>query len=79
MLTLTPAERSWLQAYQIYLKTECPGCVEEISIFGSKVRGDAKADSDLDVYTARDGNRKRPIKAASMSEPARNCIVSCPC
>jgi hypothetical protein len=45
MLTLTPAERSWLQAYQLHLKTEFPGCVEEISIFGLKARGDARADS----------------------------------
>ena len=58
MLTFTPAERSWLQAYQTHLKTEFPGCVEEISIFGSKARGDARADSDLDVLVMiREGDR----------------------
>jgi predicted nucleotidyltransferase len=57
MLTLTPAETTWLQAYQAYLKTEFPGCVEEISIFGSKARGDARADSDLDVLVViREGD-----------------------
>lgn len=57
MLTLTPAERSWLQAYQNHLKTEFPGCVEEISIFGSKARGEARTDSDLDVLVViREGD-----------------------
>lgn len=57
MLTLTSAERSWLQAYQTHLKTEFPGCVEEISIFGSKARGDMRADSDLDVLVViREGD-----------------------
>ena len=49
MLTLTPAESSWLQAYKSHLQAEFPDCVEQISIFGSKARGDAGADSDLDV------------------------------
>jgi predicted nucleotidyltransferase len=57
MLTLTPAERSWRQAYQIHLKTEFPGGVAEISIFGSKARGEARADSDLDVLVViREGD-----------------------
>jgi len=57
MLILTPAETLWLQAYQNLLATEFPGCVEEISIFGSKARGDARADSDLDVLVViRDGD-----------------------
>lgn len=57
MLTLTPAETAWLQAYQTHLQTEFPGCVQEISIFGSKARGDARADSDLDVLVViREGD-----------------------
>jgi predicted nucleotidyltransferase len=53
----SPAERSWLQAYQTPLKTEFPGCGKEISIFGSKARGDARADSDLDVLVViREGD-----------------------
>jgi predicted nucleotidyltransferase len=57
MLTLTPAETAWLLAYQTHLKKAFPGCVEEISIFGSKARGDARADSDLDVLVViREGD-----------------------
>ena len=57
MLILAPAETLWLQAYQNLLATEFPGCVEEIGIFGSKARGDARADSDLDVLVMiRDGD-----------------------
>lgn len=57
MLTLTPAETSWLHAYQKRLDTEFPDCVEELSIFGSKARGDARADSDLDVLVViREGD-----------------------
>ena len=57
MRTLTPAEASWLQSYQMLLEREFPGRIEEISIFGSKARGDAKSDSDLDVLVViREGN-----------------------
>jgi predicted nucleotidyltransferase len=57
MLTLTPAETSWLHAYRHLLETRFPGCVEAISIFGSKARGDARPDSDLDVLVViRDGD-----------------------
>ena len=57
MLTLTPAETAWLQAYKTSLKQAFPGCVEEISIFGSKARGDARTDSDLDVLVViREGD-----------------------
>ena len=57
MLTLKPAEHSWLQAYQTYLKTEFPGCVAETRIFGSKARGDPRADSNLDVLVViREGD-----------------------
>jgi len=46
---LTPEERDWLAAYRRQLEEEFPGIVEQIVIFGSKARGDATEESDLDV------------------------------
>ena len=60
MLTLTPAETAWLHAYRKLLETQFPEDVAEISIFGSKARGEARPDSDLDVLVViRDGDWHR--------------------
>jgi predicted nucleotidyltransferase len=60
MLTLTPAETVWLHAYRKLLETQFPEDVAEISIFGSKARGEAHLDSDLDVLVViRDGDWHR--------------------
>jgi len=60
MLTLTPAEASWLHAYRQLLDTQFPGCIEEVTIFGSKARGEVRPDSDLDVLVViRDGDWHR--------------------
>ena len=60
MLTLTPAETVWLHAYRKLLETQFPEDVAEISIFGSKARGEAHPDSDLDVLVViRDGDWHR--------------------
>jgi predicted nucleotidyltransferase len=49
MLTLTPEEQSWLDAYRKALRQQFPGLVQGIIIFGSKARGTARPDSDLDI------------------------------
>ena len=49
MLKLTPAEQAWLDGYRQTLAEDYPGLVDDILIFGSKARGDAGPDSDLDV------------------------------
>jgi predicted nucleotidyltransferase len=49
MLQLTPEEQAWLDAYREALDKKHPGAVEEMLIYGSKARGKARADSDLDV------------------------------
>lgn len=60
MLTLIPEEQVWLNAYQKALAEQFPGLVETILVFGSKARGDAGPDSDLDVLVIlREGDRSR--------------------
>ena len=49
MLRLTPDEQRWLDAYRRTLEERFPGLVEDIIIFGSKARGTATEDSDLDL------------------------------
>ena len=49
MLQLTAEERGWLDAYRAALNKKHPGTVHEILIYGSKARGQAHSESDLDV------------------------------
>jgi predicted nucleotidyltransferase len=48
-MNLTPDEQTWLDAYCQGLAEQFPNLVEEIVVFGSKARGDARPDSDLDI------------------------------
>jgi len=49
MLRLAYAEQAWLDAYREALDKKHPGAVKEMLIYGSKARGQAHAESDLDV------------------------------
>ncbi len=49
MLQLTKEETAWLDAYREALEKKRPGTVQEMLIYGSKARGQAHAESDLDV------------------------------
>lgn len=49
MLQLTAEEQAWLDAYREALDKKHPGTVQEMLIYGSKARGRAHAESDLDV------------------------------
>ena len=48
-MKLTDAEKQWLEEYRRELTERFPGMLERLSIYGSKARGDADTDSDLDV------------------------------
>ncbi len=59
-VNLTRDEQAWLDSYRKALAEEFPDLVEEILIFGSKARGEAGPDSDLDVLIIiREGDSKR--------------------
>ena len=49
MLQLTSEEQAWLEAYREALNKQHPEAIKEMVIYGSKARGQAHADSDLDV------------------------------
>jgi predicted nucleotidyltransferase len=49
MLQLTADEQAWLDGYRADLDKKHPGAVREMLIYGSKARGQAHAESDLDV------------------------------
>lgn len=49
MLQLTDAEQAWLDTFRKALEQKHPGAVHELFIYGSKARGQAHAESDLDV------------------------------
>ena len=46
---LTRDERAWLSEYRKALDEQHPGTVRRLLIYGSKARGDAGPESDLDV------------------------------
>jgi predicted nucleotidyltransferase len=65
MLQLTAEEQAWLNAYRKALDTKHPGAVHEILIYGSKARGQAHAESDLDVLLVvknESGKLKRELR-----------------
>jgi hypothetical protein len=48
-LQLRDAEQAWLDAYREALNEQHPGAVQVMLIYDSKARGQAHAESDLDV------------------------------
>ena len=64
MLKLTPEEQQWLDTYRKILDEQFPDLVEDIIIFGSKARGTATDDSDVDILLIikeGDWQKKRTI------------------
>jgi uncharacterized protein len=65
MLQLGSEEQAWLDAYRAALDKKHPGVVHEMLIYGSKARGQAHAESDLDVLLIvknNSGKLKRELR-----------------
>ena|SRR6266545_3991894 len=65
MLQLTAEEQAWLDAYRETLNKKHPGTVQEMLIYGSKARGEAHAEGDVDVILIvknEAGARKRELR-----------------
>jgi uncharacterized protein len=58
MPNLASKEQAWLDSYRQALDDSFPALVEQIIIYGSKARGDAGPESDIDVLVIlRSGDR----------------------
>ena len=56
-MKLTTEEQAWLDAYRQTVTEQFPGLIKQIIIFGSKAKGTARADSDLDLLVViREGD-----------------------
>ena len=65
MLKLSADEQIWLDAFRRALDERHAGVVVRMVIYGSKARGDARTDSDLDVLVILRndcGALKRPLR-----------------
>ncbi|SRR6266542_4604310 len=66
-MKLTTKDQAWLRDYQQILGKDFPGLVEQILLFGSKARGTAGPDSDIDLVViigAGDHKTKREVAMA---------------
>jgi predicted nucleotidyltransferase len=77
-MRLTEGEQAWLNAYHEALTAQFPGAVEKVLIYGSKARGDAGPDSDLDVLvivTDEAESLKRPVRRVGYLLAAATDVV----
>jgi len=63
-MKLLPEERNWLEAFIHGIRRSFPGRIERVMIFGSKARGEAGPQSDLDVLVILrgDGHLKSRVR-----------------
>lgn len=63
MAGLNAADRQWLDEYGEMLRRDYPDVVARLAVFGSKARGEADAESDLDVLLlVRDAHEDRLLE-----------------
>ncbi len=78
MLTLDTVEQAWLDEYLRALNERYSGVVLRMLIYGSKARGDAREDSDLDILLVvrnEAGGLKRPVRRIGYSLAAMSDAV----
>lgn len=79
---LSEAERRAVMAYRDALLERLPTQVCRLIVYGSRVRGDASPDSDLDVVVVVEGHDRRTPEGwrpAPFSDPVWQAIVDTAC
>ena len=63
-MKLSSEERTWLDTFLRAIRQRFPHEIEQVIIYGSKARGDARPDSDLDVLVvlSEEGTSKDSIR-----------------
>ena len=77
-LTLTPEERAAISEFTELLRNRFPTLIKEVILFGSKVRGDSKRDSDIDiliVLTSLSWDIKKTISELAAQENIKHNVL----
>ena len=70
-MKLSSEDQAWLREYREILSRDFPGLVQQIILFGSKAKGTAKPDSDIDlVVVIREGDHRVKRKVAMAGHDA---------
>ena len=75
---LTRDERTWVREYCKALNEQYPGAVRRLLIYGSKARGDAGPESDLDVLLIvndKAARQKRKLRWVGYMLAAASSVV----
>ncbi len=78
MLTLHPEERAWLDEYREALKRRHGDAVQRLVVYGSKARGDAHDESDIDLLLiVRDdaADLMRPLRRLGYTMAATSAMA----
>ncbi len=79
---LSSEEQKTLAAYRDTLLTQLPGRLQRLILYGSRARGDAAPDSDLDIAVILTGHDQQAAdgrRPAPFSDPVWQTIVNAAC
>ncbi len=80
--SLSPLEQHALAAYRDALLRDGPGQIRRLIVYGSRARGEAQSDADLDIAIVVAGHDRRTPdgwRPAPFSDPVWQAIVDAAC
>ena len=66
---LMPNDRAAIMEYVARIRNRFPDCILAVTLFGSKVRGDTDAESDIDLLVLVDAESTRDVCHSARSYP----------